>query len=118
MVWKNRIIVAVYLLLLLALVIVGTNISARKLAMAVDKEITPPFIVTPLDNGNYRLDILGDSYQFSTLSIQNSLSLLESSIQNSWVTVKFNLASRVGYLRYHLSNGVEQLTRDITKILP
>lgn len=116
--WKNYLRVGFCLLFFLVLVIIGTNISAQQLAMAVDKEITPPFLYTTMDNGSIHLVILGESYQLSAIPIQNSYSLLKSSIQNSLVTVKFNLAPRVDYLRYHFSTGVEQLARDLTKIIP
>lgn len=116
--WKNYFIIGLYLLFFLGMVIVGTNISARQLAMAVNEEIPSPFFITPLNDGTVSLEIMGDSYQFSVIPIQNSYSLLKSSIQNSLVTVKFNLAPRVEFLRYHLSSGLEQLSRDLIKIIP
>lgn len=116
--WKSYFVVGLYLLFFLGLVIVGTNISAQQLALTVNEEIPLPFLVAPQNDGTVNLEIMGDSYQFSVFPIQNSYSLLKSSIQNTLVTVKFNLAPRVEFLRYHLSNGLEQLGQDLTKIIP
>lgn len=116
--WKAHLLVSIFLLFFLGLIIVGTNVSAQQLAIATDKDITPPFFLTPINNGTARLDLLGERYQLSVVPIRNSYSVLKSSIQNSWVIVEFNLAPRVDYLRYHLYTGVHQLVEDLAKIVP
>jgi len=115
--WTYNLKIVVCLLFFVCLVIVGTNVSAQQLAIVTNKDITPPFLVTPLADNTIRLDVLGDSYQYSVLPIQNRYSFLKSSIQNSWVTVKFNLAPRSDYLRYQWNKGVKQLTQDLTNII-
>jgi len=105
------------MLFFLCLIVVGTNISAGRLALATNKDVPPPFFMTPVNDNTIRLDVLGDSYQYSVVPIQNSYFFLKSSIQNSWVTVKFNLVPRADYLRYQWATGVEQLAQDLTKLV-
>jgi len=97
------------------MVVIGTNISAKQLAVVTNRDITPPFMLTSVTSNTICLDVLGDSYQYSVEPVQKSYSFVKSSIQNSWGTVKFNLAPRADYLLQHWDKGVEKLMQDLSK---
>lgn len=115
--WKHSFAVGCFILFLLCLVIIGTNVAAKQLAAITNWEIAPPFMFTGTTNNVVRLDFLGESYQYSVVPVQNSYTFFKSSIQNSLVTVKFNIAPRVDYLRYQWDTGLEKLVRDLTNLV-
>jgi len=113
--WKYYCKIIFSMFFLLCLVIIGTNISANQLVAATNWDIKLPFMLTSVANNTICVDVLGDSYKYSVEPVRKSYSFVKSSIQNSWGTVKFNLAPRADYLHQHWSEGIEKLRRDLSK---
>ncbi|MGI6224650.1 MAG: hypothetical protein ACOYJ1_00200 [Peptococcales bacterium] len=109
--------ISISLLFFLSLVIVGTNISAKQLAEITNCEVSPPFMFATTEDNIIRLGVFGETYQYSIDSIQNNYTSIKSSIQNFRVTVKFNIAPRVEYLRYQWDTGTDKLVDDISLLL-
>ncbi|KJS22948.1 MAG: hypothetical protein VR72_03400 [Clostridiaceae bacterium BRH_c20a] len=113
--WKYYCKIILSMFFLLCLVVIGTNISANQLVVATNWDIKPPFMLTSFESNIICLDVLGDSYQYSIEPVLKSYSSVKSSIQNSWGTVKFNLAPRADYLLQHWGQGIEKLRQDLSK---
>lgn len=116
--WKYWFKINLALCFFLCLIIVGTNISAKQLGIITNQNIAAPFLLTYVARDAINLDLLGESYQLSTIPAQESYSFLKSSIQKTWVGVKSNIAPRAAYLRYQWGTGVKQLREDLTRIAP
>jgi len=110
--WKWRFKIMFFLLFFICLIILGSNISAKRLAIITNQEINPPFYMKRMNNDVVQLDFMGNQFDYSLLPIRNKYSNVKASIQNSWVTVKCNLALRVEYMHYLWLKGVKQLRHD------
>lgn len=106
-----------FMIFFMCLIVIGTNISARRLAIITNQNINPPFLMKPVNKDIIQIDFLGNKFNYNLIPIRDKYSFVKSSIQTSWVTVKCNLAPRTDYLMYHWLKGIEQLKSDLHNIM-
>ncbi|MFZ5946020.1 MAG: hypothetical protein ACOYVD_18165 [Bacillota bacterium] len=111
--WKYWLAVSLSIVFFICIIILGTNVSAARFAHVVGQEIPPPFSVQPLDGDIIELDILGQEKSLSLAPLRN----VKSSIQNTLVTVKFNLAPRAEFIQTQWQQGINQFSSDIEEIM-
>ncbi|MFZ7103406.1 MAG: hypothetical protein ACOWWO_12225 [Peptococcaceae bacterium] len=115
--WKYWSAVFISMIFFVSLIILGTNISAGRLAAITNQEITPPFLFVPVNRDLVQINILGSHYDYSLVRARQRYSNLKSSIQNSYVAVKCNLIPRADYLLLQWEKGVGQLQDDLKGVM-
>jgi len=115
--WKWYMKITFILLFFMSLVIIGSNVSAQRLAIITDQSIAPPFWLKNISKTAVQLELLGDDINYSFLPVIKSYTYVKVSIQNSLVTVKCNLVPRLEYLNFLWSKGIKQFKNDLQALV-